>query len=116
MLRLSEADGRVNRGQFDRLITVQRAAVTTDDYGGEASTWADLEQAWARVRFGQAQEKREAAQEGGVQSATFEVVPTNALLTVTLRDRILFDGSEWDITEAAPLERNLLRFTATRAR
>lgn len=107
--------GAVNRGQFDRLITVQRATVTTDDYGGETPNWADHQQGWARVRFGSAQEKRTAAQEGGEQSATFELIPTTALLAVTLRDRIQFDGGDWDITEVAPLERNLIRFTATRS-
>lgn len=115
MLHLFEADGRVSRGEFDRLITIQRAAVTADDYGGEVSVWAAVEQAWAKVRFGLAGEQRNAAQEGGLQAATFEVVPTAALLAVTLKDRIQFDGSDWDITEKAPLERKRLRFTATRS-
>lgn len=105
----------MSRGAFDRLITVERATVTTDDYGGETPTFALLEQAWARVKFGTAQEKREAAQESGVQSATFEVVPTAALRGVTLRDRISYDGSFWDITEKADLDRNTLRLTAVRA-
>lgn len=105
----------MNRGQFDRKIVVQRASVSTDDYGGEVPTWVDLQPAWARVRFGTAQEKRQAAQEAGVQAVTFEVVPTLVLLTVTLKDRILFDDSEWDITEVAPLERYELRFSATRS-
>lgn len=103
------------RGAFDRLVMVQRATVTTDDYGAEIPTWADVEQAWARVRFGLASEKRLAAQESGTQTATFEMIPTSALLAVTLKDRLLFDGSEWDIVEVAPLERNQLRFTATRS-
>lgn len=102
------------RGRFDRLIAFQRGTVTTDDHGGETLAYAALTEGWARVRFGAAQEKREAAQEGGVQSATFELIPTTALLAVSLRDKIVFDGSDWDITEKAPLERNLIRFTATR--
>jgi SPP1 family predicted phage head-tail adaptor len=106
----------MDRGQFDRLITVQRATVVVDDYGAETPTWAQYAQAWAKVKFGTAQEKREAAQEGGVQSATFEVYPTPLLSAVTLTDRIQFDGSAWDITEVAPLDRHLLRFTAARAR
>lgn len=105
----------MNRGVFDRLITVQRATVTTNDYGDETPTWDDLEQAYARVRFGRADEKRMAAAEGGEQSITVEVLPTTALLSVTLKDRILFDGSAWDISEVAPLDRNTLRFTATRS-
>lgn len=107
----------MNRGQFDRQVTFQRGTAVADDYTSQGTTtWADLENAWARVRFGTAQEKREASQEVGTQSATFEVIPTNALLAVSLKDRIIFDGSEWDITEAAPLERNLMRFTAARSR
>jgi head-tail adaptor len=104
-------------GQRDRRITVRRATVTTDNYGGEtASSWAGLEEAWAKVRFGTAQEKREAAQTTAVQSATFEVLPTPVLLETRLTDRISFDGSDWDITEVAPLDTETLRFTATRSR
>lgn len=106
----------MNRGQFDKLIVVQRAEVTQDEYGTEVSTWEEEEKAWARVRFGRAEEKRVAAQEGGLQSATFEVTPTTKLLAVSLKDRIQFDGSDWDISEVAPLARNLLRFTAVRNR
>jgi head-tail adaptor len=116
VLRLSAADGRVNRGAFDQLITVQRATVTIDDYGGETPSWADTEQAYARVRFGRADEQRTAAQEGAVQAATFEVRPTGTLLSTRLTDRISFDGSNWDITEVAPLDRQTLRFTASRSR
>lgn len=105
----------ISNGQRDRLITIQRASITTDDYGGETQTWADLAQAWARVRFGTAQEKREAAQEAGSQSASFEMLLTPTLAGVTLLDRITFDGSEWDIVELAPLDRQTLRLTATRS-
>ncbi len=105
----------MNRGAFDRLVQFETASVVVDVYGGETLTWGALEQAWARVRFGRADEKRQASQEGGVQSITVEVLPSTALLAVTLRDRIQFDGSDWDITEVAPLERNNLRFTAIRS-
>jgi head-tail adaptor len=109
----------VNRGAFDRLISVQRAEFQTDDYGGQsASIWLDREQAYARLRFGRADEKRVAAQEGGFQSATFEVFPTSVLLGTELTDRILLheDNTAWDITEVAPLDRQTLRFTATRSK
>lgn len=104
------------RGAFDQLIKVQTATASTDDHGGETLTWADIEQAYARVRFGPAGEQRQAAQEGASQVATFEVAPTSKLLAVSLKDRILFDVSEWDVTEVAPLDRHTLRFTAVRSR
>lgn len=104
----------MSRGQYDRLVTFQTGGAATDDYGGETLTWADLESGWAKVKFGTAQEKREAAQEGGAQSATFELIPTAALRSVTLKDRIWFDDSAWDITEKAELDRKTIRFTAAR--
>lgn len=106
----------MDAGKRDRLITVQRATTVADDYTSDAGqVWADLEKAWARVRFGAASEKRQAAQEGGQQSATFEVLPTSTLLGARLTDRIQFDGGEWDLTEVAPLDRSTLRFTAVRS-
>lgn len=82
-----------------------------DQLPGAISTLATRR---AKVRFGTAQEKREAAQEKGIQSATFEFVRSVTLDAVTLSDRISFDGSLWDITEKAPLDRKTIRFTATR--
>jgi SPP1 family predicted phage head-tail adaptor len=104
----------MDAGKRDRLVTIQRATVTTDDYGAETPTWAEHLNVWAYVRFGTAQEKREAAQEGGVQTATFECNSTPGLEAVTLRDRIVFLGSNWDITEVAPLDRQIIRFTGAR--
>jgi SPP1 family predicted phage head-tail adaptor len=96
------------------LIVFQRATVTTNDYGEEISTWADYATRRARVRFGTAQEKREAAQESASQTATFECVRSAALDGITTKDRISYLGSAWDITEAAPLDRATIRFTAVR--
>jgi SPP1 family predicted phage head-tail adaptor len=96
------------------LIVFQRATVTTDDYGQEIETWADYATRRARVRFGTAQEKREAAQESASQTATFECVRSAALDAVTMKDRIHYDGSDWDITERAPLDRQTIRFTGVR--
>lgn len=105
----------MDAGKREHLITVQAPTATTDDYGGETLTWADVESPWAEVRFGRADEKRQAAQEGGVQAATFLVDPSAALLAVPLTARIVFDGSDWNITEKADLDRQTLRFTAVRS-
>jgi head-tail adaptor len=96
------------------LIVIQRATVTEDGYGGEEESWSTYATRRARVRFGTAQEKREAAQEGGTQTATFECVRSAALDAVTLKDRISYLSTTWDITETAPLDRKTIRFTATR--
>lgn len=99
------------------LITFLEAAETTNEYNEAVPDWDNpttLATRRARVRFGTAQEKREAAQEGGVQSATFECVRSAALNAVTLKHRIGFDGSQWDIVERAPLDNADIRFTGVR--
>lgn len=100
--------------QRTELIVFQRATASEDDHGGETQSWATYATRRARVRFGTAQEKREAAQEGGVQSATFECERSATLDAVTLKDRISYLSSTWDIQETAPLDRKTIRFTATR--
>lgn len=100
--------------QRTELIVIERATASEDESGGQTLTWATYATRRARVRFGTAQEKREAAQEGGVQSATFECERSATLDAVTLKDRISYLGSGWDLTETAPLDRKTIRFTATR--
>jgi head-tail adaptor len=101
-------------GQRTELIVFQRGTATTNEYNEGEFTWATYATRRARVRFGTAQEKREAAQEGGVQTATFECVRSSTLDAVTLKDRISYLGSFWDLTETAPLDRKTIRFTGTR--
>lgn len=98
------------------LIVFQRATTAEDDYGEPVSSGnTTIATRRARVRFGTAQEKREAAQEGGTQSATFECERSAVLDGVLLSDNISYLGSVWDLTEIAPLDRKTIRFTGTRA-
>jgi head-tail adaptor len=101
--------------QRTELIVIQRATAVEDESGGQTLTWATYATRRARVRYGTAQEGRQTAQEGGTQSATFECVRSATLDAVTLKDRISFLGSYWDLVELAPLDRKTIRFTATRA-
>lgn len=101
-------------GQRTELIVFQRSTPVEDELGGQTLTWATYATRRARVRFGTAQEKREAAQEGGVQTATFECERSTTLDAVTLKDRISYLSDTWDIVEVAPLDRKTIRFTATR--
>lgn len=100
--------------QRTELIVFERASTTKNEYNEPETTWAELAKRRARVRFGTAQEQRQAAQETGIQTATFECVRSATLDGVTLKDRINYDGDPWDITEKAPLDAATIRFTATR--
>lgn len=101
-------------GQRTELIVIERSTVTTNEYNEEVESWGELLRRRVRVRFGSAQEKREAAQEGGTQSASFECERSAALDAVTIIDRISYLGSSWDIVELAPLDTKTIRFTAVR--
>jgi SPP1 family predicted phage head-tail adaptor len=101
-------------GERTELITFQRATTADDDYGQPIETWTDLTTRRARVRFGLAQEQRQAAQESASQTATFECIRSAQLDSITNKDRIVYLGDQWDINETAPLDRNTIRFTAIR--
>ena len=96
------------------LVVFERSTATEDVYGQPTLTWATYATRRARVRFGTAQENRQAAQEAGNQAATFECVRSSTLNAVTLKDRISYLGSYWDITENAPLDSKTIRFTGVR--
>lgn len=98
-------------------ITFLAAATSTNDYNETIENWANpttLATRTADVRFGSAQEKREAAQEGASQTASFECQRSAELDAIPMTARIGFDGSQWDITERAPLDRKSIRFTGVR--
>ena len=101
--------------QRERRIQFERATIARNAIGvEEPSAWSLIEKAWAKVLFGTGQERRAAGAEGATQTATFRVLSTIALRTVTERDRILFDGRGWSITSIAPVGVNdEIEFTAT---
>lgn len=104
-------------GARSQLITFQRFTATTNDYGEEIQTWADLETAWAQVRFGTGQERRAAAQEGNEQAATFGVIGNPVTRALTVRDRINYLGEAWDIQALNPTSNNQgVVITATRSK
>lgn len=100
-------------GQRPHLVTIQRATVSTDDHGGEQRTWHAITTAWARLRYGTGQERREAAQEAASQAVTFECDWTPTLAAVLMTDRILLFDTAWDLTSKAVIGANReVHFTA----
>lgn len=104
-------------GSRQYAVSFIRAGTTTDEYNQPVENWATpttLTTVTAAIAFGSGQEKREAAQQAASQTASFQCLRTPALDAVTAKDRISFDGSQWGITERAPLDRSTIRFTAMR--
>ncbi|NBW09766.1 MAG: head-tail adaptor protein [Caulobacteraceae bacterium] len=71
--------------------------------GGAAESWSDLFSAFATIRYGTSAERRAAAGEQAVQSATIRVLANPSARAVTMKDRVQCDGLTWDITGVAPI-------------
>lgn len=106
---------RTPAGQRNRRVRFERASLVRNALGVmEPSGWTLIERAMAKVLFGTGQERRAAGAEGATQTATFRVLSTIALRTVTESDRVFLDGRGWSITSIAPIGVNdEIEFTAT---
>lgn len=103
-------------GRKDTLIAFEHATVAQDDYGEEIPTWELLGREWSAINWGRGDERRQAGMEQGSQSATFTVYDNAITAAVSVKDRIVLDGQNWDITSSVPGRRRGERdITAVRA-
>lgn len=107
--------GRYGAAKRDRQILF-RLPVTTENSAGEPveTSLADAGQAFAAVSYGKGQERRSAGIEGNDLPATFITLQNPTTRAVGPGHVILYDGGRWDITSAAPFERDEMEFTAVR--
>lgn len=93
-------------GKLDRRIVFERGSAARNALGGKAPLgWTELGSRLAQVLYGTGAERRAGGVEGAAQSATFRARKDDLTSTVTVRDRIAFDGLTWDITSVAPAGR-----------
>ncbi|NJC06518.1 head-tail adaptor [Sphingomonas kaistensis] len=98
------------------LIEVHRATTVRDGYGENAETFGLHYRAYASVRNGTGGERRQAAQEGGAQAATFGLTFSTVAAGTKLTDQIQYQGATWDITSAVVEPQNAgVVLTAIRA-
>ncbi len=98
-------------------IIIERAGTPTDDgYTTTPGEWAEWCQEYAAIYYGTGTEQRQAAQEQAAQSASFEVLSNDKTRAVSVGDRIVYAGGNWDITAHNDLGLNDgVRITAVRA-
>lgn len=107
----------MKKGRLKHRIQFERASPPVDDgYTSVTGDWVLLTMAWSDVFYGTGTEQRQAAQEGASQAASFEVLANSKTRTVSVTDRIKFDGGAWNITANIEIERGAgRRITAVRA-
>lgn len=106
----------MDAGERGELILFERGTPVSDDYTSQVTmTWALYASAWAQVRRGTGEERRQASQEAGSQAATFVTDWNPTLDAVQITDRIQYRSDTWDITDVAPSGNWEIQFTAVRA-
>lgn len=100
--------------RFDHLVAIHRATSTRDVYNEETLTWHLLAEEWAGIRWGAGNERRSAAAVSAPQAATFILRENERTRGVAVTDRIVFDGSAWNIGGIASLKAGEIEFSAVR--
>lgn len=89
-------------GQLDRVITIQRASTSLNDYGTPTSTWANV----VTLRAQRVQASTEEFIRGaGASDETVIVFRTRYVAGITNADRIVTDGIVHEIKETKELGR-----------
>ncbi|MFG1282284.1 phage head closure protein [Xanthobacter autotrophicus] len=89
-------------GTLDRSITIQRATEARDDFGVVTTTWATI--ATLRAALVQAN-TTEYLQAAGLQGEAAVIFRTRFLDGLTVRDRVLYEGTAHDVKELKEIGR-----------
>ncbi|MDP3550613.1 MAG: hypothetical protein Q8R81_09470 [Novosphingobium sp.] len=101
----------ISSGKRNTRVSFQRNSAGRSALGGRASAnWGELFSRLASVTWGSSAERRSAAVEGAVQSATFRVLADQDTRGVLVTDRIvvtvaghMLEGIAFDITGSVPI-------------
>ena len=88
-------------GRLIHRVIVKRFSGEQDAYGEETGEWAEIGSRLSQVFFGKGAERREAAMTRASQSATFRLRVDVLTRSITVRDRLSYEGCDWDISGIA---------------
>lgn len=97
----------------ERIIFLREGA-ERDAWNQPTGGWGAIGRARAAIYYGAGTERRQAAQEQGVQAASFSCLASELTRSITTADRLEHKGAVWNITAIVPIGRDI-DFTATRA-
>ena len=92
-------------GELNRSIVIQGASVTQDGFGEDVYTWTKIhtdDTLPAAIKPNRGNERFTAQQVVGKAVATFKIRWRS---DVTVTNRIVYDGRDWDIHDVRPLGR-----------
>lgn len=84
-------------GGRNRRLTLQRALVSLDDFGGETRTWGTLGTVWAATRDLSSGERERMSEISSEVTVRFTVLHSEVAAGLTPRDRVICGGLTYDI-------------------
>lgn len=92
--------------KLDRRVTIRRATLSQDPGSGEmVETWADLATVFASWRRASARETLAAAEVSAEVTDVFTVRWSSVTGSVTPKDRVVYEGKTYNISEASEIGR-----------
>lgn len=94
-------------GDLDRRVSLQRATVTLDSFGGEQSTWTTLATVSAQHLPVSDGERVRAAQTGAALTDRFRIRWGSGWSDLNSKDQLIFEGRYYQVTGVKPIGRRL---------
>lgn len=85
-------------GDMRRRATLQRATVTPNELNSQIETWITLAVVWCAKRDVSAGEAMRAQETGAKLSTRFRIRYSAVVADLNPRDRVVFEGEEFNIT------------------
>ncbi len=92
-------------GKLDRRITLQRASVTTNEYGEEVPTWLTLATVWASKKDVSDGERIAAAEVAAEIGTRFQIRWDSSWSDLSPLDRVVYDGRTYNISAVKEIGR-----------
>ena len=99
----------MNAGKLDRRITIRRAVMTPNAFNELVATWMDLATVWAGRRDASAAESYRAQEVGAQITTRFTIRWSPDVAGVDPKDRLRFEGRDYDITAVRDIGRRQWR-------
>jgi SPP1 family predicted phage head-tail adaptor len=96
-------------GPLDTIVEFQRATTTLDEFNSATETWSTLARVFASREDMSGREMLAAQQVGAALQSRFRVRWSSVIATLTPHDRLICDGSIWNIAGITDIGRNRYR-------
>jgi SPP1 family predicted phage head-tail adaptor len=101
-------------GRLDRRIALQRASVAADAFNEPVPSWTTFATVWAEAKPVLDAERQQAGQTLASKSYRFTIRYSPTVANLDPRDRVTFDGRDYDVQGVKEMgRREFLEITAT---